>query len=93
MPQFQLLLILYKSYIQKKFFFSATFQITVKLPQQNDANNANNEAIIDLLSKNRNGLFLKVLRYPPRIAVDYKKIKLFDTFPLRTNTSKRNCKQ
>ena len=30
--------------------------------------------------KIKNGLFPKVVRYPPRIAVDAKKIKLFDAF-------------
>ena len=68
--------------------FKAAFPSTVELPQQNDANNANNEAIIDLLSKNKNDLFPKVVRYPPRIAVDAKKIKLFDTFSLRTMLAK-----
>ena len=63
--------------------FKAAFPSTVELPQQNDASNASNEAIIDLLSKDKNGLFPKVAGYPPRIAIDAKKIKIFDTFSLR----------
>ena len=63
--------------------FKASFPSTVELPQQNDASNASNEAIIDLLSKNKNDLFPKVVRYPPRIAIDAKKVKRFDSFSLR----------
>ena len=72
----------------KRTCFSAFFQSTVELPQQNDANNANNEAIIDLLFKNKNGLFPKGVMYPPRIALDAKKIKIFDIFSLGTILAK-----
>ena len=72
----------------KGIYFSVAFPSPVELPQQIDANNANNEAIIDLLSKNKNGSFPKVVRYLPRIAVDAKKIKLFDAFSLRTMLAK-----
>ena len=67
----------------KGIYFKVAFPSIVELPQQNDDNNANIEAIIDLLSKNKNGLLPNVVRYPPRIAVDANKTKLFDSFSLR----------
>tara|TARA_B100000575_G_C22593320_1_gene372099 strand:+ start:245 stop:538 length:294 start_codon:yes stop_codon:yes gene_type:complete len=88
MPQFQLLLILCKSQVKKEFVLRQLFPSTVELPQQNDANNANNKAIIDLLSKNKSGLFPNVVRYPPRVAVDAKKIKFFDSSSLRVILAK-----
>lgn len=52
------------------------------------ANEANKEAIVTLLFKNKNGLFPKVVRYLPRIAVDAKNIKPFDTSSLGTILAK-----
>ena len=63
--------------------FNACFPRTVELPQQNEAKRAHNDAIVDLSSQFPKGLFPKVTRYPPNIAIIARNINRFDSFSFR----------